>query len=54
MAELNSKVQGGKWTNPVLSFEEPKSNTAKSISNYALASKGIVTTSAHNHYGHCA
>ena len=40
MAELNSKIQNGKWTNPVLAFEEPKSSTAKSISNYTLTSKG--------------
>lgn len=39
MAEFNAKIQNGKWTNPVLSFEEPKTATAKGISNYALTSK---------------
>ena len=38
MAELNSSIQEGKWINPMLHFEEPKTNTAKGISNYSLTS----------------
>lgn len=40
IAELNGKIQKGKWTNPELLFEEPKTTTAKGISNYSLTSKG--------------
>lgn len=38
MAELNSNIQKGKWINPTLHFEEPKTNNAKGISNYSLSS----------------
>lgn len=38
MADFNSIIQEGKWINPSLHFEEPKTNNAKGISNYTLSS----------------
>lgn len=39
MGNYNSQIQGGKWKNPTIHFEMPKTTMAKGISNYRLSSE---------------